>query len=165
MEIYLLRHGIAIPPGKLARDSERPLTDDGRERLTRVTRAWDALGIVVDQIFTSPHVRAWESAKIAGAALGIADRVERVAALAPGATPTDIVDALIKRCEEHQRVMLVGHEPDLGRLISTLVCGDDDAGFRIKKGGLSKLVVDNLCTGRCAVLEWHLWPRHMLRMS
>jgi len=165
MELYVLRHAIAVEHDHNGRDSERALTDEGRERMRRSTRCWDGLGVVVDLILTSPYVRARQTADIAGAALGITDRVESCPALAAGASPSTIVAALAERCSDDHRVMVVGHEPDLGRLVSLLVCGDDGAGFRIKKAGLTKLVVDGLAAGRCAVLEWHLWPRHMLLMA
>lgn len=166
MEIYVLRHAIATEHEHGGdRDAERTLTAEGRERLRRSTRCWDGLGIVVDVILTSPYVRARQTAEIAGQALGIPDRVEACPALAAGASPSAIVRAVAERCQEDHRVMLVGHEPDLGRLVSTLVCGDDGGGFRMKKAGLTKLAVEGLVVGRCAVLEWHLWPRHMLLMS
>lgn len=165
MELYLARHAMAVSPGQIARDSERPLSDDGRKRMVQATKAWDGLGVTVDGILTSPYLHARQTAEIAAEALGIPDRVEALRVLGSGASPGDVIDALRERCGENHRVMLVGHEPDLGRLASVLLCGDDQAGIRIKKGGLTKLVVDGLHRGRCAVLEWHLWPRHLVRMS
>lgn len=165
MEIYLLRHAIAEDHGTHARDADRPLTDEGRKRMVRATKSWDALGVMVDAILTSPYVRAVQTAEIAAEALGISDRVQALRKLSQGASPEDMVQAIAERCHDDSRVMVVGHEPDLGRLISLLVCGDDDAGFRIKKAGMTKLFVDGLVANRCAVLEWHVWPRHMLRMT
>lgn len=165
MDLYVVRHAMAVEPSAVERDSERPLSDDGRKRMQQATRSWDALGVTVDVILTSPYLRAQQTAQLAAAALGIADRVEVCPPLSSGASPTAVVTALRERCDESSRVMVVGHEPDLGRLISLLLCGDDQAGFRVKKGGLTKLLVDDLHPGRCAVLEWHLWPRHLLRMS
>ena len=166
MEIYVLRHAIATEHEHGGdRDAERKLTTEGRERLRRSTKCWDRLGVVVDVIMTSPYVRARQTAEIAGQALGIPDRVVDCPELAAGASPSAIVGAIAERCQEDHRVMIVGHEPDLGRLISMLVCGDDGGGFRMKKAGLTKLSVEGLEAGRCAVLEWHLWPRHMLLMS
>jgi phosphohistidine phosphatase len=165
MELYVLRHAIAIEDDHGDRDADRKLTHEGRERLRRSTRCWDRLGVLVDVILTSPYARALQTAEVAGQALGIPDRVEPCPALAAGAAPSTIVRALAERCHEDHRVMIVGHEPDLGRLVSLLVCGTDGGSFRMKKAGLSKLAVDGLEAGRCAVLEWHLWPRHMLLMA
>jgi phosphohistidine phosphatase len=165
MELYVLRHAIAVEHEHTGRDSDRALTDEGRERMRRSTRCWDALGVVVDIILTSPYVRAHQTAEIAGHALGITDRVVPCPGLAAGGSPATLVRAIAERCHDDHRVMIVGHEPDLGRLVSVLVCGDDGAGYRMKKAGLTKLAVEGLQAGRCAVLEWHLWPRHMLLMS
>ena len=165
MELYVLRHAIATENDHGDLDAERMLTTEGRERLRRSTRCWEGLGVMVDVIMTSPYARARQTAEIAGHALGIPERVDVCPALAAGASPERIVRAIAERCHEDHRVMLVGHEPDLGRLVSMLVCGNDGAGFRMKKAGLTKLSVDGLEAGRCAVLEWHLWPRHMLLMS
>jgi phosphohistidine phosphatase len=165
MELYVLRHAIAADHEPTARDSERALTDEGRERMRRSTRCWDDLGVAVDVILTSPYTRARQTAEIASHALGIPGAVEDCPALAAGASPDRVVRALTERCDEDRRVMIVGHEPDLGRLVSMLVCGDDGAAFHVKKAGLTKLAVSGLRAGRCAVLEWHLWPRHMLLMA
>lgn len=165
MEIYVLRHAIATEPEHGDRDAERTLTHEGRERMRRSTRCWDGLGVVVDVIMTSPYARARQTAEIAGHALGIPDRVEVCPQLAAGASPSEIVRVMAERCQEDHRVMLIGHEPDLGQLVSLLVCGDDRASFRMKKAGLTKLSVEGPLAGRCAVLEWHLWPRHMLLMA
>lgn len=163
MDLYILRHAIAADRGRIASDAKRPLTDEGRERLRRTTQAWEGLGVIVDRLITSPYLRAHQTAEIAAEALGLVD-VDVCEALAAGASPAEMIAALAERCTDRDRVMVVGHEPDLGRLISTLVSGDDEAGFRMKKAGLSKLTVDSLHAGRCGVLEWHLWPRHMLKM-
>ncbi|MCX4240520.1 phosphohistidine phosphatase SixA [Paraliomyxa miuraensis] len=165
MELYVLRHAMAVDSSPELRDAERTITDEGRERLRRTIRSWDGLGVVLDGILTSPIVRARQTADVVAAALGIHDRVEECPALGPGARPVDVVSAIAQRFGDEHRVMVVGHEPDLGRFVSLIVCGDDGGGFRIKKAGLTKLTVDGLAPARCAVLEWHLWPRHMLRMA
>lgn len=165
MELYIVRHAMEVDHGQISADADRALSDNGRRRMERATESWRAIGVAVDGILSSPFVRAMQTAEIAGKALRIADRVEACPRLAAGASPEDIIELLGERCDDDHRVMVVGHEPDLGRLVSLLVCGDDRAGFRMKKGGLTKLTVDHLEVDRCAVLEFHLWPRHLVRMS
>ena len=63
------------------------------------------------------------------------------------------------------RTLLVGHEPYLGRLISTLLTGGPDLTLTLKKGGLCKLTVSRLRYGRCATLEWLLTPRQMIAIA
>ncbi|MEM7159504.1 MAG: phosphohistidine phosphatase SixA [Myxococcota bacterium] len=165
MDLYVLRHSMAVERGRLPRDSDRPLTEAGQKRLERATQAWDAIGVSVELVVTSPLLRAQQSATIAAAALGISDRIHPERSLAPGASPAAMVRTLDDYQSRADRIMLVGHEPDLGRLVSTLVCGNDEAGFRIKKAGLLRLSIGTLRAGRCATLEWQLWPRHLLKMS
>jgi phosphohistidine phosphatase len=69
--IYLVRHGIAVDHqdrGPLA-DDDRPLTDKGRRRFRRAARAFARLGETPDFVFTSPLVRAAQTAELLVAAL------------------------------------------------------------------------------------------------
>jgi phosphohistidine phosphatase len=65
--IWLLRHGDAAEGSP---DSERPLTDKGREQSRAVGAALKALGVEIDACLTSPKVRAAETARIACEQLG-----------------------------------------------------------------------------------------------
>ena len=56
-------------------------------------------------------------------------------------------------------MLLVGHEPDLGRLISVLVTGKRGLAVAVKKGGLCKLEIGTLQYGRCATLQWLVPPK------
>ncbi|PYU14179.1 MAG: phosphohistidine phosphatase SixA, partial [Acidobacteria bacterium] len=66
MELYIVRHGIAIdredpqcPP-----DPERYLTEEGVEKTKGVAKGVAALGVAADLFFTSPYVRASQTAEI-----------------------------------------------------------------------------------------------------
>jgi phosphohistidine phosphatase len=61
--------------------------------------------------------------------------------------------------------MLVGHEPSLSELISTLLSGDGRMAVTMRKGGLCKLLVETPRYGPCATLEWLLTPRQMVRLA
>ena len=52
MDLYVLRHGTAVDHGRLRNDSERPLSEEGQERLRRVTESWERLRVSVDGILT-----------------------------------------------------------------------------------------------------------------
>jgi phosphohistidine phosphatase len=163
MELYVLRHGIAADPSMHGRDADRPLTDEGRAKLGKIVHAFARLNVEVDQVLTSPYVRAKQTASIAADALGAP--LQEVPALAAGADPASIVAALRDVAGSSTSVMIVGHEPDLGRLVTFLVCGDDQGGVRMKKAGLVKLTIGSLRAGRCALLEWSLWPRHLAALG
>ena len=66
MNLYLLRHGIAVEPGVTGYepDSERPLTARGEDRLREAAKAMDALELSFDLILSSPFLRARQTAEI-----------------------------------------------------------------------------------------------------
>ena len=62
---------------------------------------------------------------------------------------------------EPENVLLVGHEPYLGKVVALLAAGNISREIDFKKGGLCKLEADFLLYGRCAKLAWLLTPRQM----
>ena len=63
-ELFILRHGIAVPHGTQGiADDERPLTSKGERRMRQVGRGLTALRLDVERIVTSPLPRAWRSGK------------------------------------------------------------------------------------------------------
>jgi len=159
MELFILRHGIAVARGTKGykMDSERPLTKEGVEKTGRIAEAMLEMDIQFDLILSSPLVRARETAKIDAGELR-AD-VSLTDLLAPGADPAELVSELNRK--KPKSVLLVGHEPDLSRLISALISGHPDAGIELKKGGLCKLTADQLTLGRSATLNWLLTPKQL----
>ena len=71
MDLYLLRHGLAVPldPASFAKDSERPLTPEGRRKLEEVARAMVAMELAFDLVLSSPYLRARQTAELVVAAL------------------------------------------------------------------------------------------------
>ena len=167
MNLYLLRHGLAVEPGSAdyTRDADRPLTPKGERKLWRVAEAMNALGLSFDRIVSSPYVRARQTAELVAQAVGLRKRLEFTDALLPGASPTSVV-AWLKRLEPApDDVLLVGHEPGLSALVSLLVAGDASLALDLKKGGLCKLSAESLAARRPAVLEWLLTPKQMQLMA
>src|SRR2546427_470721 len=119
MEIYILRHGIAVERGTpgYKRDGDRPLTDEGVEKMRQIAKAMREMDLQFDVIFSSPYVRAKATADIVAETLG--ENVTLTDSLPPEADPAELIDEI--NGEKPQRVLLVGHEPDLSALISTLI--------------------------------------------
>jgi phosphohistidine phosphatase len=63
MLIVLLRHGIAEDPAADVADDDRRLTRKGHRRMKVVARALARLIPNVDAIYSSPLVRAYETAE------------------------------------------------------------------------------------------------------
>ena len=102
MQIYLLRHGIAENGAPGRPDSERALTDEGREKLRRVlARARDA-GASPSLILSSPYRRALETAEVAAGVLAYEGKVVKSRALVPEASPFDAWEEIRARPAERR---------------------------------------------------------------
>lgn len=134
MRCYFLRHGIAAEAAEWqGTDFDRPLTDAGRERMTREAKTMAEMDLDVAVILTSPLVRARQTAAIVAKELKLRDRVLEDARLG-----LDFgLNRLASILEEHRddkAIMLVGHEPGMSRTIGQVAGG---ARIDFKKGSLA----------------------------
>jgi phosphohistidine phosphatase len=155
MRIYFFRHALAEDnaDGKLA-DAERQLTAKGVARTEQAARFLDALGVRPGVLYTSPLVRAVETAGILGEQLRLAVRV--APALAPGFN-VEALEALLPGMGEDDEVMLVGHEPDFSSTITALT---GLGRVVVKKGGLARVDIAATAPLRGS-LVWLLTPKIM----
>jgi len=115
MKIILARHAAA--EDKAASDAERRLTPEGHEQAAVMGRLIAATVERVEQVWTSPLPRALETAEIAAKHLGVIPKIEPELAIG---------GELEQLCWKMHReavttLMLVGHQPDLGRLAARLL--------------------------------------------
>jgi phosphohistidine phosphatase len=166
MEIYLLRHGIAVERGTpgFENDAARPLTPKGKRQLRQTTDALRKINPIFDLILSSPFLRAKETAEIVAAGLKLKKNLKFSDALAPENGVEKFVGQLQKIKPAPKQILLVGHEPFLSGLISLLVTGGSELQLDFKKGGLCKLDLEKLSAGKCATLAWLLTPKQMKRM-
>ena len=167
MDIYILRHGIAVEHGSpgVAKDSDRELTPKGERRLGQVADAMEVMELSFDLILSSPFVRARQTAEIIAEAMGAKKKLELSSDLVPDGSMKKLIESLNKLDPTPKSVLLVGHEPYLSGLISLLVFGEEISAVTMKKGGLCKLTAGPLKNGRCATLEWLLTPRQLASLS
>ncbi|HEX7193122.1 MAG TPA: histidine phosphatase family protein [Thermoanaerobaculia bacterium] len=141
MLIILLRHGIAEDKVAGKPDEERHLTRDGNEKMKRVAKALAKLFPDAGAIYSSPLVRAYETAEwVAKAYDGKLD-VETTAALAPGHDPAEFRD-LLRRGGAKECAYYTGHEPHLTALMLALTNIRSGADLSLKKGGCYGLELD-----------------------
>jgi phosphohistidine phosphatase len=114
VRVIVVRHAEAAPGEP---DELRPLTAAGRAQARELGRhlASEEIGSVV----SSPLLRARETAAAIAAAAGVEPEVEEL--LAPGATTAGLLAASADRAEV---VVVVGHEPDCGRIVGELTGGE-----------------------------------------
>ena len=152
-QLWLLRHGEAEPHDARP-DPERRLTDRGREQARAAGRALAALKVQVHLAFTSPRVRARDTALLACQALGI-EPIEH-AALSAGFDGADALE-LVAAAGPDQRVLVVGHEPDFSQVVHDLTGGRID----LKKGAIAAVRLDGT-RGELIVL---MRPRELERIA
>jgi len=160
--LYLLRHGIAVPPGTPdIPDDERPLTSKGEKRVRRVAYGLRLLKFKLDRIVTSPLPRALRTAEIVADVLKMRDLLETSDALRAENDAASIRDWVIGRPES--RLMLVGHNPSLTELVGLLVTGEHGPPLcELRKGGVAALGTQPDGGLR---LDWLARPRLFRRLS
>jgi len=167
VNLFLLRHAIAVDPGSLsgASDAGRPLSVEGRKKMRSIARGMKALDLSFDLILSSPYARAKETAEIVAHEFGLEAALEFQSLLEVGGDPAALVAEVASRSKGMSDVLLVGHEPQLSKLISYLLSGNSGLSISMKKGGLCKLDVPRLRYARSASLEWLLTPSQLARLS
>ncbi len=166
MELHVVRHGIAVSradPGVRSEEA-RWLTEEGKARTREVAEGLRAAGVRVDVVFTSPLVRARETAEILAEVLGVKEPLIETEALAPGFSLTDLCEELLA-AGPPASAMIIGHEPDLSELISTLVWGDDRGEVDMKKAGVALLELDALPPDKGVVLRWLIPPKFLTKVK
>jgi phosphohistidine phosphatase len=167
MNLYILRHGIAVDPGSpdYPRDADRPLTPKGERRLHQIADAMQALELAFEIILSSPYLRARQTAEIVAQSYGARTKVEFADCLVPGGSHKKLIELINALKPVPENVLLSGHEPYLSGLISLLISGTTVLPIEMKKGGLCNLSIERLKPDACATLEWLLTPKQMALMA
>lgn len=163
MDLYVVRHGIAIdredpncPP-----DPERYLTEEGVEKTKGVARGLAALGVSAGVFFSSPYVRAVQTAEIFAGALDYAkQRIRRTDLLLPGTEPSLLFRELAKE-KQVSSIFIFGHAPHLDDLIA-LALGAKKHVTALKKAGIA-LVELRRVSPPIGTLAWLATPKILRR--
>jgi len=136
LELYLIRHGIAVDREEFALDAERPLTEEGKRKTKKVAQQLCDFGLRFDLILTSPLVRAHQTAEILKT-VGLASQLEVSAELAPEGNIYRWLTWLRKWQQTGGTTLaLVGHEPNLGEWAEILAWGEAKGHLVVKKAGV-----------------------------
>jgi phosphohistidine phosphatase len=163
MDLYIMRHAIAEEGSRTGKDCDRVLTPEGVERTQQSALALKKLEVDFDLILTSPFVRTTKTAQIIAEGLGC-KKPEEFPPLASGQSSVQLLEGLLRLKGQPRSLLLVGHEPDLSRLISILLSGTDEIGITMKKGALCKLECMKIAPGYARLL-WLMTSRQMSRMA
>lgn len=167
MRLLIVRHGLAEERAAWAArggsEADRPLTAEGRRRLRAAARGLADELPDLTLVATSPLARAAESARLLAAAWPRANLVE-LPALAPGGDAEAVLDWLATQ-RRKRSLALVGHEPDLSLLASSLLGATAGAALRLKKGGAALLDLGGRVTVGRAELLWLLTGGQACRLA
>ena len=165
MRVVLFRHGPAgrRDASRWPDDGQRPLTPKGEERtLAASAGLLTLLGDEVTVVATSPLVRAARTAELlASVAPDVV--LEPLEALLPGRSYRPLVAYLAARAPE-DTVVLVGHEPDLGKLAGVLVFGAP-ASIPLKKAGATLIQFVGEVSPGAGRLRWLMPPKALRRLA
>jgi phosphohistidine phosphatase len=141
-QLWLLRHGEAEPHGERP-DDLRELTDRGERQSRAAGAALRALEVRLDAVLCSPRVRALDTARLACEVYGNGLHADVYEPLSTGFDAADALELVAARGPD-VHLMVVGHEPTLGKVIAELT----GAPVKLKKGGVATVDV----TGAAALL-------------
>ncbi len=149
MRLYFLRHAEASY--NAATDPDRPLTQRGIDRMRVAAEVMQKLDVNPVHIYSSPRVRAVQTAQIVAEALG---KTVEVRDSVNFSFNVSAVRALLEGLTERQDVMFVGHNPSMSAVVSQLT----GANVSLKKGGLARVDVFTPSLEGCE-LVWLITPK------
>jgi phosphohistidine phosphatase len=135
-QIWLLRHGEAVPHESKP-DDDRELTARGERQAIAAGEGEGLarLGLEFHACYTSPKLRALDTARIACRALNL--EPDEAESLRSGFDRDDALELLLPHGAD-ARVLVVGHEPDFSQVVHDLTGGRVD----FKKGGIAAVRVE-----------------------
>ena len=160
MNLYIVRHAEAVSLGDgVQSDFDRTLTDRGRADASMLARALAQIDLDIQAVLSSPLVRAVETSNIFGRELMRDPQTTRQ--LEPGFNQRLLVEEILSRSTS-AGIVAIGHQPDVGMLISYLISPAHAATVAMETSAIACL---NLLSTGSAQLRWLLTPETVRRMN
>lgn len=121
MRVLLMRHGEAVDPRAARTDSDRWLTDAGRRTVTSIGEMLSRMDLHYDCVYTSPLVRAVQTAEILAAMQPGFDgplRVHRALSTEEGTTAQALEP--LEHAGDDDLIVMVSHMPKVGVICAHL---------------------------------------------
>lgn len=163
MDLFILRHGEAGKRSPAAGDFKRPLTVEGKKEIEEISNVFRALQIELDNILTSPLVRAKQTAEIVARTVKYKCKIEELESLKPEGSRLQFYSTL-SRLKQDSQVLVVGHEPYLSELVSEAI-SQSDCRIDLKKAGLARIRVMSTLPKIRGELRWLLTPKQLKKLS
>jgi phosphohistidine phosphatase len=155
MKLYFVRHATASDIA--ANDSARELTREGYEEARVAGKALVKLGAKPSHIFSSPLLRARQTAEVLGLELGV--EVEAIDDLRSDSTPSRLFKA-IKGGGQVKELLLVGHMPSVAQNVAYLIGAGDGEGLAFGKASPALVEAHDLKAGG-GELRWLLRQKQL----
>jgi len=164
MIIYIFRHGTAVDVGEegVKCDADRMLSAEGRKKTASAARGAAACDCAPERIFSSPLIRARETAEIVAHELDMSG-IRIVEELAPE-LDLDATMAWLRGLS-YESVMLVGHLPSLAELASLMISDGPDLDIMLKKASLCRISFPGKARQAQGTLEWLIQPSALRRLG
>jgi len=154
MRLCFVRHADALPG---ADDAARPLSERGQEQARKLGGYFKDLGVVFNAAYTSPLLRARQTAKLIlkrrllakGAKLAVTD------ALLNETSKADF-ERWLSELPPAEHVLLVGHAPSLDEHLAKLLGVADPEAVALRKGAVAVVETE---AGRRPTLRLFLSPK------
>jgi len=152
MFLYFLRHGDAETDPSVPGENHS-LSDDGIRQIRNIAALIGRLGLRFDAAFTSPLLRACQSADIVVGTAQSPSKIVTTEYLIPGSDPQKLF-RLLEQQPDSAHILLVGHEPLLGQLVAFMVAENLTAEVDMKKGSLCCLEIARPIKPGSGLLKW-----------
>ena len=166
MQLYIVRHGIAIDreDPKCPSDPERFLTQEGLKKMRDAAKGFGSLGASPGVFFSSPYVRALQTAEIFADELKFAkSKIKQTELLLPGAEAGAFFRELLRTARTEDSAICFGHAPHLDELIAFALGTKKDL-TQLKKAGAACLELTRI-SPPSATLAWLGTPKMLRKIS
>jgi len=151
MKLLFVRHASAVDPLDFRGDDLlRPLTEDGVRKARKLFHALARFYAAPELIVSSEAVRAQQTADLLAEEFPQAARA-RTAQLNPGADHATLVRWLRELDRPLERVALVGHEPDISRMVGGAVA-QGNLNIEVKKAACIEVDCNRIGRGELTLL-------------
>jgi phosphohistidine phosphatase len=158
-----MRHAEAEDSAESGTDEARTLTVRGRERTRDAASGLRAINPNFDCILTSPLVRATQTADLVAEAYSNNPHPQVLPALSPDVSPREAISAFAPFAR-HGKVLVVGHEPQLSKLVALMLTPDGIVSIRFKKGACVAVDLPRAVEPGAGELLWMLTQRQLRKL-
>jgi phosphohistidine phosphatase len=153
MRIYLVRHAESVDRVPGMPDAARFLSARGRVSFREMARRFREAGALPTRMFTSPFVRAVQTAEILSETLQYDAEVAVALQLAPG-FDVEGLNVVLDAFPGEREIVFVGHEPDLGDILTRLL--SLPRRYAMRKGSIAALDLPDTGNRARADFAWLL---------